>query len=174
MYSRHHDKFPQGHIGRPLDLRHGGGGSLFFRLGSALQRGLESLVFFRSHGAEEIIFFRLSRLSHGSGHILGHAANRCGILHRSRLGKLHLRTVGCFVQCSQHTVVNAVENCLFGEEFHFRFGGMDIDVHRIGRQRQMQYAGGKFADHQPVAVGFFQCRHQQLGLDGTVVHEEGL
>ena len=67
-----------------------------------------------------------------------------------------------------------VKYSLFRQEFYFGFGRMHIDVHRPGRQCQMQHTGGEFSHHNLVAVGFFQCRNQQLGFDRTVVDKESL
>ena len=92
-------------------------------LGGILHGGGEGFVFLRGHGAEEILLgrrflARLYRLRRGS----------------SLLCKLHLGTVGGFVQRRQNAIVNAVKHRLLVEEFHFRLCRMDVDIHRIGRK----------------------------------------
>ena len=94
-----------------------------------------------------------------------------------RLGRsleLNLGAVRSLVQGTQNAVVDAVENRLFGQEFHLGLGGVDIDIHRVGRKRQVQHTGGEFAHHHLVAVGFLQGCGQQPGFYGAVVDEKGL
>ena len=103
-------------------------------------------------------------------------SNRGGgdIAAASFVFEFYLRAVGSLIQGAQNTVVNAVENGFFGKKFHFRLGRMDIHIHCGGRKSQMQYAGGEFAHHDLISVGFFQCCHQQLGLHRAVIDKEGL
>ena len=51
---------------------------------------------------------------------------------------------------------------------------MDIYVHGVGRQSQMEHAGREFSYHDLVAVGFLQSGNQKLGFYGAVVDEKGL
>ena len=71
-------------------------------------------------------------------------------------------------------VVHKVEDLLFVEEFHDRLGGVDVHVHHVRRQRDVQHAAGEFALHQAVCVGFLHRGGEELGLDEAAVDEKGL
>ena len=71
-------------------------------------------------------------------------------------------------------VVHKVEDLLFIEEFHDRLGGVDVHVHHVRRQRDVQHAAGEFALHQAVCVGFLHRSGEKLGFDEAAVDEKGL
>ena len=70
--------------------------------------------------------------------------------------------------------MHAVKNCLFVQEFYFCFCRVNIHIHRVGRELQMQHTGGELTYHHLVAVSFLQGRDEQPGFDRPVVDEEGL
>ena len=70
--------------------------------------------------------------------------------------------------------MHAVKYCFILQKFYLGLGGVDIHIQSVGRQVQVQHAGGKLAYHDLIAVGFFQSCHQQSGLHRTIVDEEGL
>ena len=155
---------PQGEGRGPLQFCDGGGGCGLAGLGCLADRAGEGLVFLRSHGAIKAGLFA----SHVAPLLLMGRGSRC------LLFELDVRTVGSLVQGGKDTVVDAVEDRLFREEFHLGLGRVDVHVHGGGREPQVQDAGREFAYHDLVAVGFLQRRDHDLGADRSVVDEEGL
>ena len=51
---------------------------------------------------------------------------------------------------------------------------MNIHIHGVGGQIQMQNTGGEFACHDLIPVCFFQSGHQKLRFHRTAIDEEGL
>ena len=51
---------------------------------------------------------------------------------------------------------------------------MDVHVHHVRRQRDVQHAAREFALHQAVCVGFLHRGGEELGLDEAAVDEKGL
>ena len=70
--------------------------------------------------------------------------------------------------------MDAVKHLLFPQEFYLRLGGMHIHIHRICRQFQMQHAGGEFAYHNLIAIGFLQGGDHNFRFHRPSVDEEGL
>ena len=68
----------------------------------------------------------------------------------------------------------AVKDSLLIEKFHLGFCRVDVHIHRVGRERQVQDAGREFAHHDLIAVGLFQRGDQKLGFHRAAVDEEGL
>ena len=56
--------------------------------------------------------------------------------------------------------MHAVENGLFVEEFDLGLRRVDVNVHGVGGERQVQHAGGEFAHHDLIAVCFLQRGHE--------------
>ena len=71
-------------------------------------------------------------------------------------------------------VVHRVEHGLLAGELHHGLGRVDVHVHRVHRQGDMQHAAGEFALQQPVAVGLLHGGGEQLALDQPPVDEEQL
>ena len=97
-----------------------------------------------------------------------------------RLGSLRGRSRRCVLRLGRAVavervgrgVVHKVEDLLFVEEFHDRLGGVDVHVHHVRRQRDVQHAAGEFALHQAVCVGFLHRGGEELGLDEAAVDEK--
>ncbi len=87
----------------------------------------------------------------GRGGIWGGVDALTGRLGRDRRGGLpggcpepDFGAVSLGVQRPQYAVMNAVKYRLFRQEFHLRLRRVNIHVHGVGRQGQMQHAGGNF------------------------------
>ena len=72
-----------------------------------------------------------------------------------------------------HVVDSREYRPLIGK-FHYRFGGVDVHVHQVEGQVDVEDAAGEFSFHLPVGVGLLQCGSQKRGLDGPAAAEEGL
>ena len=189
-YGRTDDILPQDG-NNLIHLGGGGNGGFLLGLGSIGNGGGEGFVFFRGHGAEEILLppslREVPRRGGGSGGGLGDTPpvsfadsplrEGAGIGfpgYGGRFLELHIGPVGDLIQGTQDAVVDAVKNSLLVEEFYFCLGGMDVYVHHVGRQIQVQNAGGEFAHHNLVPVCFLQGGDQQTGFYRTAIDEEGL
>ena len=71
-------------------------------------------------------------------------------------------------------VVDGGEDRPFCRELDHRLGGMDVDVHLMQRQVDMEDAAGEFTLQEPVGVGGFQGGGEHLGTDDPSAAEEGL
>ena len=71
-------------------------------------------------------------------------------------------------------VVHGVENGALILEFYHGLGGVDIHVHGVFGEGDMQHAAGELALEQAVAVGLLQRGGKELALYEPAVHEEKL
>ena len=76
------------------------------------------------------------------------------------------------IQCVLDGIVYRVKYGLVGQEFHHGLGGVDVDIHLVHRQRNVEDAAGEPALQQPVAVGLLHGGGQELALDKPAVDEE--
>ena len=70
--------------------------------------------------------------------------------------------------------INGVENGLLADEPHLNFGRVDVDVHHIAGQADVQNAGGEFAGHNGGTIGFLQGYAAGPGLSVAAVDEKVL
>ena len=61
------------------------------------------------------------------------------------------------VQCIVHTGIKELKDCPAVRKAHFHLGGMDIDVHMLGRHGQMQDSKGKAVLHEVGPVALLQA-----------------
>ena len=74
----------------------------------------------------------------------------------------------------QHRVVHGGKHLLLALEFHLRLGGVDVHVHRVGLDGEVQHAAGETANHLLVFVGFLQRGHHGAALDVAAIDEKVL
>ena len=104
---------------------------------------------------------------HGAVKILLRGGGMAGI-------QLQLHAPGVAVERALHAVAHAVEDLALVEELHLRLCRVDIHVHQMLRNVQMQHAGREAPDHHAVAIRLLQRRHERLGAHETAVYEEKL
>ncbi len=78
------------------------------------------------------------------------------------------------VQRGFHGVVHRVKHRLVRHELHHRLGGVDVHVHLIGGQRDVEDTAGEFSFQQPVFIRFLHGSGQKLALYQSPVDEEEL
>ena len=78
------------------------------------------------------------------------------------------------VQRVFYGVVHRVEHRFLGGEFHHRLGRVDVHVHLVHRQRDVQHTAGELPLQQPVAVGLLHGGGQQLAFYQPPVDKEQL
>ena len=78
------------------------------------------------------------------------------------------------VQRVFHGVVHRVEHRFLGGEFHHRLGRVDVHVHLVHRQRDVQHTAGELPLQQPVAIGLLHGGGQQLAFYQPPVDKEQL
>ena len=111
--------------------------------------------FFGAHGAVKVrLFFGRSGLGRGRG--------PGGGLFPAAL------------QGGEHRVVHRIEGGAFVQKFYHGFGRVDVHIHRIQGQGQVQHAAGELALHHLVAVSLFQGCRQQGGFHIAAVDKEML
>ena len=76
--------------------------------------------------------------------------------NRLRLfGKHHGNPSGGGFQSALHAVADAVKQVTLVDEFDLGFGGVDVDIHQMLRQLQVEHAGGITSDHELIAISLF-------------------
>ena len=99
--------------------------------------------------------FRLRRGGHrGRGRLPGSGVRKGG--HRRLLGQRHGNPSGGGFQSALHAVADAVKQIPFVDEFDLGFGRVDVDVHQMLRQMQMEHAGGITPRHELIAISLLQ------------------
>ena len=71
-------------------------------------------------------------------------------------------------------IIHCVKHGLVADEFYHGLCGVDVHVHPVARQLDMQHAAGELPLEQAVAVRLLKRGGEQLALDEAAVHEEQL
>ena len=137
-----------------------------------LDRRGECLVLLGVHCAEEAFLLGNTGVYRCVRYLCG--CRGCGRRRRCLLTELHLRSVGSLIQCTQNAVMHTVKYRFFVQEFDLGLCRVDIHIYSVCRQLQVKYTGRELANHNLVAVGFFQCGDQKPGLYRSSIYKEGL
>ena len=78
------------------------------------------------------------------------------------------------VQSVLDRMVDSGEHSPLADKLHHRLGRVDVHVHLVEGQVNVEHAAGELSLHLPVGVGLLQGGGEQGGLDGPAAAEKGL